>query len=67
MMAHGAQRQETCMKAIAQLVLAVTALAFSGAAFAQSYPDRPVRVMVGSAPGRPTDVIVRINAEKLFR
>jgi tripartite-type tricarboxylate transporter receptor subunit TctC len=37
-------------------------LALSGVAAAQSYPARPVKILVGFAAGGPTDVIARILA-----
>lgn len=45
----------------------VAALLVIGAApsFAQSYPNRPVRVVVGFPAGGPTDVIARIVAQNL--
>jgi len=45
--------------AIVALLLGVAA------SFAQSYPNKPVRVVVGFAAGGPSDVIGRIVAQKL--
>ena len=53
------------MRLFARLVIALTALAGTAAASAQTYPDRPVKVVVGFAAGGPTDVIARIVSDKL--
>jgi tripartite-type tricarboxylate transporter receptor subunit TctC len=56
---------EDALKSIARLAVALVTLALAGAASAQSYPDKPVRIVVGFAAGGPTDVIARIVADKL--
>src|SRR3954452_25142844 len=50
-----------------QLTLAAAVLAVtSGAALAQSsYPNKPVRILVGFAPGGPSDIISRVVGAKM--
>ena len=43
------------------------ALVNVGAAFAQAYPTKPLRMLVGFPPGGPTDITARITAEYLSR
>jgi tripartite-type tricarboxylate transporter receptor subunit TctC len=47
------------------LAALVALLLSAGSAFAQNYPNKPVRVVVGFAAGGPTDVIARIVTQKL--
>jgi len=46
-------------------LLVLLTLVFSGATHAQTYPSRPIRMIVPFAAGGPTDVIARIVAQKL--
>ena len=43
----------------------VAASLFGGAAIAQSYPGKPVRMVVGFPPGGGTDVVARVISQKL--
>lgn len=45
--------------------LAAAAVTLAATASAQNYPDRPVRVLVGLAPGGGTDSVARIMTQKL--
>jgi tripartite-type tricarboxylate transporter receptor subunit TctC len=46
------------------LVVAMTGVCPTGA-LAQTYPAKPVRVVVGSAAGGPIDLVARLTAQKL--
>src|SRR5688572_6061069 len=53
------------MKHLASLT-ALAALALAPVAMAQSdYPNKPVKLIVGFAPGGSTDIVARIVAQKL--
>lgn len=45
--------------------LCVVGLAFSGFAHAQTWPTKPVRVLVGFSPGATTDLLARLFARQL--
>ena len=47
--------------------LAATILVASGACFAQAYPSKPVKLVVGFAAGGPTDVVARAFADHASR
>jgi len=48
-----------------RFLLFLAALACSGAAFAQAYPSRPVKVIIPWPPGQATDLAARVVGEKL--
>jgi tripartite-type tricarboxylate transporter receptor subunit TctC len=53
------------MKALIRALVYLAAFVFTGSSFAQTYPNKSIRMIVTFAPGGPTDVIGRIIAQKV--
>ncbi len=52
-------------RAVIPLCLALSGIAWTGAACAQAYPQKPVRMIVPSAPGAAPDIIGRVVSPRL--
>ena len=53
------------MRLLARLLLGLAATAFATGTQAQTYPNKPIRVIVSIAAGSVTDVIMRAAANEL--
>jgi tripartite-type tricarboxylate transporter receptor subunit TctC len=53
------------MNRIARLLAALAALCIAFPALAQDWPSRPIKMLVGFAPGGGTDVVARLIAQKI--
>jgi tripartite-type tricarboxylate transporter receptor subunit TctC len=64
MMADRKDQGDNVVRGILRGLMLTVALAVATPALAQSYPNKPIRMIVTFAPGGPTDVIGRIIAQK---
>src|SRR5262249_8641907 len=63
--AAGTRAQERPMAPFVRFLIAAFALLGAGAAQAQNYPNKPIHILVPSAPGGSTDIAARIVGAKL--
>src|SRR4249920_2749307 len=53
------------MKAIGAFLAALTLLSGASGATAQTWPDKPIRILVGFAAGGPADITARLIGDRL--
>jgi tripartite-type tricarboxylate transporter receptor subunit TctC len=58
-------RSESFVPSRRRAIAALAAAGFAPAAFAQSYPAKPIKVVVGYAPGGSVDMVARVVADVL--
>lgn len=51
------------MNTITRFLLLLVLASVTGAAHAQSFPSRPLRIIVGFAAGGPSDIVSRLHQE----
>ena len=61
----GNERSGKCRMSFTRAFFAIFCLVVTGFAHAAAYPDKPVRVIVPSAPGGGIDVIARLVSQRL--
>src|SRR3981081_179838 len=52
---------------LAVITLALAAAATPAHAAQPAYPDKPIRLIIGSAPGSGPDIISRVLSERLYK
>src|ERR1700723_2725929 len=55
----------TSLHRVLQCAVAAALVATTGPAKAEDYPSRPITIVIGFAPGGPTDTLARILAERM--
>ena len=53
------------MKIVLGVVIATVALVANTSVFAQTFPNKPIRMLLPFAPGGPVDVVARLIQPKL--
>ncbi|HEY4856089.1 MAG TPA: hypothetical protein VIH98_05350, partial [Xanthobacteraceae bacterium] len=65
MQVAASEGEQAVMRGILGWIVAGTALAFSGSVLGESYPSRPVTLIVPYAAGGGVDAVARVIAESL--
>ena len=55
------------MRILVRALICIAVLAIAGKAHAQTWPSRPVKLIVPTGPGAATDVMARLLADQMSR